>query len=342
MGQEFSFAFDIAVAVLLAVFAFAGLKRGFTRVVLGLVSTAAAFALAMLLSFPIARQIYKSSVEAPMEERIDEVTNEALGSLTLGDIPNIDFNAIKISGTPVTEFEPNYAGTRKAVVELSDIDMSETGITVEDLAKIGVVGETDLTSLNGKTAEFTRDEIEKHGLGKTVAAQYIAVNLANDSALKNLGNILENAGSALPLAVFGAQANGTGVSALRTIVLGMFDTRDSFRNTAMSGFIEPNFVLLIRTIVLVTIFILVNLALRIAASAAKLINKIPVIGKVNAFLGLVLGLIEGLLAVFVVCLVTRMIVSLCGANSILINQTAVDSTVLFKVFYNFDFLNFLS
>lgn len=342
MGQEFSFAFDIAVAVLLAVFAFVGLKRGFTRVVLGLISTVAAFALAMLLSIPIARQIYKSFVESPIEERIDEATNEAFSSLTLGDIPNMDFSAIKIGGTPVDEYELNYAGTRKAVIELSDIDMSETGITVEDLAKIGVVGETDLSSLNGKTAEFSMDEIQKHGLGKSVAAQYIAVNLANNSALHNLGDIIENAGSMLPSAVFNAQANGTGVSALRTIVLGMFDTRDSFRNTVMGGFIEPNCILIIRTIVFVVIFILVNLALRIAAAAAQLIGKIPVIGKVNAFLGLVLGLIEGLIAVFVVCLVTRMIVSLCGANSILFNQTAIDSTVLFKVFYNFDFLNFLS
>lgn len=342
MGQEFSFAFDIAVAVLLAVFAFVGLKRGFTRVVLGLISTVAAFALAMLLSIPIARQIYKSFVESPIEERIDEATNEAFSSLTLGDIPNMDFSAIKISGTPVDEYELNYAGTRKAVAELSDIDMSETGITAEDLAKIGVVGEIDLSSLNGKTAEFTMDEIQKHGLGKAVAAQYIAVNLANNSALHNLGDIIENAGSMLPSAVFNAQANGTGVSALRAIVLGMFDTRDSFRNTVMGSFIEPNCILIIRTIVFVVIFILVNLALRIAAAAAQLIGKIPVIGKVNAFLGLVLGLIEGLLAVFVVCLVTRMIVSLCGANSILFNQTAIDSTVLFKVFYNFDFLNFLS
>lgn len=341
MGQEFSFAFDIAVVVLLAIFAFAGLKRGFTRVVLGLVSTVAAFGVAMLLSAPIARLIYKTHVEASIEERIDDATNEVFSDLTLGDIPDMDFDAIKLSGTPVGEFELNYAGTRKAVVELSDIDMSETGITAEDLAKIGVTGEIDLSSLSGKTAEFTMDEIERYGLGRVTAAQYIAVNLAKNPALQSLGDIIEGAGSILPTAVLNAEADGTGVSALRTITLRMFDSRGSFRNAVMGNIIEPNCILVIRTLVFVIIFILVNLALRIVAAAAQLIGKIPVLGKVNAFLGLVLGIVEGLLAVFVVCLVTRMIVSLCGANSILFNQTAINSTVLFKTFYNFDFLNFL-
>jgi len=342
MGQEFSFAFDIAVIALPAIFAFAGLKRGFTRVVLGLVSTVAAFALALLLSEPIARQIYKSYVEAPIEEQIDETTSEAFGNLTLGNIPDMDFSAIKINGTPVDEFELDYAGTRKAVVELSDIDMSEAGITVDDLATIGVTDDTDLGSLNGKTAEFTMDEIERYGLGKVTAAQYIAVNLSGNPAFQSLEKIIEGAGGILPAAVFKAEADGLGVSALRTVTLRMIDSRESFRNAVMDNFIEPNCILVIRTIVFVVIFILVSLALRIAAAAAKLINKIPVIGKVNAFLGLVLGIAEGVLTVFLVCMITRMIVSLSGANSILFNQTAIDSTVLFKTFYNFDFLNFLS
>lgn len=342
MGQEFSFAFDIAVIVLLAIFAFVGLKRGFTRVVLGLASTVAAFALAMALSAPIARQIYKGHVEAPIEEQIDETANEVFSDLTLGDIPDMDFSAIKISGIPVDEFELNYAGTRKAIVELSDIDMSKTGITADDLAKIGVTDETDLSSLNGKTAEFTMDEIERYGLGKVTAAQYIAVNLSNNSVFRGLENIIKGAGSILPTAVFNAEADGMGVSALRTITLRMFDSRGSFRSAVMENVIEPNCILVIRTLVFVVIFILVNLALRIAAAAAKLINKIPVLGKVNAFMGLILGIAEGLLTVFLVCLITRMIVSLSGANSILFNQTAINSTVLFKTFYNFDFLNFLS
>ncbi len=342
MGQEFSFAFDIAIVVLLAIFAFVGLKRGFARVVLGLVSTAAAFALAMVLSLPIARQIYKSSIEAPIEERIDEATNEVFSNLTLGNIPDMDFSAIKISGTPVDEFKPEYAGTRKAIVELSDIDMSETGITVEDLAKIGVTDEIDLSSLNGKTAEFTMDEINRYGLGRVTAAHYIAVNFSKNSALGSLDEIINGAGNILPSAVLNAEANGTGISALRTVTLRMFDSRVSFRDAVMGSVIEPNCILVIRTLVFVVIFIVVSLALRIVAAAAKLIGKIPVIGKVNAFLGLVLGLAEGMLTVFLVCLITRMIVSLSGANSILFNQTAIDSTVLFKTFYNFDFLNFLS
>ena len=73
-----------------------------------------------------------------------------------------------------------------------------------------------------------------------------------------------------------------------------------------------------------------------------MINKIPVIGKANALAGALAGLCEGIIAVFVICLVTRFIVSLCGGNAILFNQTAIDSTFIFKRVYEVDFLNFLT
>lgn len=341
MGTEFAFAYDIAVIVIAAVFAFVGLKRGFAKVVLGLVATIVAFVCAMVLSAPIADGVYKNYVEKPIEEQIDKAADKAFVDLKFGDIAGIDFDKVKIDGAAAPDVKVDYAGRRKAVVDFSKLDLSDTGLTREDLKKIGITNAADLSELNGKTAELSMDHIEQYGLGRLAVAQYIAVALVSTPQLKNFNSLAEKVSKYLPGMLGNSPSDTVGVSALRTIALKMFDTKGTFKDTVMNGIVKPNCTLMIRTIAFVVIFILVNIILRVITAAAKLINKIPVIGKVNSVLGLVLGLAEGIFAVFVVCLVIRFVVSVSSANSILFNQSAIDSTFLFKTFYNFDFLNFL-
>ena len=78
------------------------------------------------------------------------------------------------------------------------------------------------------------------------------------------------------------------------------------------------------------------------AAALKFVNKIPVLGGMNAVLGGAVGLVEGVITLCVVCIVARMIISLSGGNIVFMNEATIDSTLLFRVFYNFDFLNFLT
>lgn len=341
MGEKFAIAFDIAVIVIIAVFAFMGLKRGFAKVALGLVSTIAAFAAALLLSAPIANAVYASFVEKPIEEKFDDAAGKAFADFTLGNIAELDFSKVKINGEYADDIEPNYAGTRKAEMDFSKLDLSETGLTKADLLKLGVKEDSNLKGLNAKKAELSMDDIEKHGLGKLATAQYIATQLVKLPVFEGFANITDSIRKYIPSISGSAATDSTGVSAARSVVLSMMDTKDNLKSAVMNGMIKPNCILLIRTIAFVAIFLLVTIALRIVTSATGLVTKIPVLNKVNSFLGLVLGLIEGLVTVFIVCLVTRLIVSLSSANSILFNQTAIDSTFLFKIFYNFNFLNFL-
>lgn len=341
MGTEFAFAFDIAVIVIVAVFAFVGLKRGFAKVVLGLISTIAAFTVAMLLSAPIADGVYKNFIEKPIEEQLDSTANETFGELKMGDISEIDFDKVKVNGVEANEIKIDYAGRRKAVLDFTKIDLSETGLKREDLVKIGITDDVNLSALNSKPAELTMDDIEKYGVGRIAVAQYIAVKIVALPKMKDFNSLAEKVGKYLPSISGSAGSDTIGVSAARSVTLKMFEMRVSFKDAVMNGILKPNCTLMIRTIAFVVIFILVNIILRVITTASKLINKIPVIGKVNSVLGLVLGLVEGVFAVFVVCLVIRFVVSISSANSILFNQSAIDSTFLFKTFYNFDFLNFI-
>ena len=342
MGKEFSIAFDVVVIAIPLVFAFVGLKRGFAKVVLGLISTVAAFACAIALSGPISSAIYGKYVERPIEEQIDKIAGETVGTLTMGNISDIDFEKVKIDGVLVSEIELDYAGTRKTAMDLSKLDLSDTGLTGADLIKLGIVDETDLTKLNAKNAEFSIDDVERYGLGKMAVAQYIAVNLIQQPMMKDFDSLAEQVSKYLPGIFGGSSSDSRGAAALRTITLKMLDTGDSFKGAVMNGIVQPNCMLLIRTIVFGVIFLLVSIALAIVSAATKLVTKMPVIGKVNSLLGCILGLVEGIIVVFVVCLAIRLLVSLTGANSILFNQTAIDSTFLFKWLYDFEFLNFIN
>lgn len=342
MGQEFAIVFDVAIVAVVAIFFFAGWKNGFAKVILGMVAVVAAFACAMIFSKPIAETIYNNFIEQPLTEQVDNAIDEGLRSMRLGGIAEIDFDKVEISGKPVTEITPNYAGTGKAVFDLSNVDFSKTGLNVDDLKAVGMNDEIDLTSVNAKTVDFTMDDIEKYGLGKLVTAQAVAVQFLERDDFDGLNEIAEMVGRYFPIKSGVTASDTIGVNAARLLALTMIETKDSIKGAVIDGIIEPNCLIIIRTAAFILIFSVVTIVIGIVANLTKAINKIPVIGKANALAGALAGLCEGVIAVFVICLVVRFIVSQCGGNVILFNQTAIDSTLIFKRVYEVDFLNFLT
>lgn len=342
MGQEFAIIFDAVIVVVVAGFFFAGWKNGFAKVILSMIASIAAFACAMIFSKPIAETFYRNVVAKPLTEQLDTAVSEGLRSLRLGGITGIDYDKAAISGVPVTEAVIDYAGTDKAMFELLHVDLSETGMDVEDLKAIGLREDLDLTDLNGKNADFSRDDIERYGLGKLVTAQVIAVQLTQREDFADFNEIAAAVGKYIP-AISGTMTSDTlGVNAARTLALKMLETNDTIRDTVMDGIIEPNCIILIRTIVFILIFSVVAIVLNLVANLTKVINKVPVIGKANALAGGLAGVCEGIVAVLVVCVVTRFIVTLSGGGTILFNRTTIDSTIVFKYIYDVDVLNFLT
>lgn len=342
MGQEFAIVFDVVIVVIAVGFFFAGWKNGFAKVIIGMIAVIAAFACAMIFSKPIAEGIYGSFIQQPLEEQIDSAVDESLRTLKLGGIPDIDFSKAAVSGVPVTEITPDYAGTGKAVFDLSDVDLSNTGIDSADLEALGLKKDLDVSSLNAKTVDFTMDDIEKYGLGKLVVSQVVAVNLAGREDFRQLSEVAGTIAKYIPAITGTTNADTIGVSAARTLALTMIDTKDNIRGAVIDGIVAPNCIIILRTIAFILIFSVVSIVLGIVANLTKVINKIPGIGKANALAGGLAGLCEGIVVICVVCLVTRFIVSLCGGNVILFNRTAIDSTYLFKRIYEVDFLNFLT
>lgn len=341
--ENYAFIYDIIAAAFIIGMLFAGLKKGFASAVVSAVAVVAAFICAMTFSEPVTRSLYKSLVEEKLKQAVDKQLGDAMEEISLGGIEALDYGAVLVSGTPARDVAPDYGGTGKAIVDLSSLDLSATGIAQADLSRFGIAQDTDFSDVSAKTAEFTRADIEKYGLGKMAVAQYLAVNAQESELLEPFTQFTTQVGEALPI-IFGdtaaAISNGS-ADALRSVVLVMLDTSASARDAVIGGIIEPCFVMIMRNVAFVVIFAAVCTVLGIVASLLKFVNKIPVLGGFNSAAGAVLGALEGAVAVFVACLFVRMLITLTGGNVLFLNEATIDETYLFRLFYHLDFLNFL-
>lgn len=344
METQYAFIFDIVAVALIVGMLFAGAKKGFASAVISAAAVIVAFACAMSFSSPITQWLYTAIVEQPLEEAVDEKLDEAMSAVSLGGISSLDYGAVMISGTPVDEVALDYGGTGKVILDLSALDLSQTGIEQADFGALGVPADADFSAVSAKTAEFTQADIEKYGLGEMVLAQYVAVCAQGSEFLAPFTEFSQQVGGVLPV-IFGEKAksieNGS-ADALRGVVLVMLETSSNAKDAVIGGIVEPCFVMIMRNIAFVVIFVAVAAALGLLAALLKFVNKLPVLGKFNVAAGAVLGAAEGAVAVFVVCLVVRMLVSLTGGNMMLINEMTIDKTYVFRLFYHLDFLNFLT
>ncbi|MGN0648947.1 MAG: CvpA family protein [Oscillospiraceae bacterium] len=341
MGSQFAFIYDVVAVVIIIGTFFAGYKRGFASVIVGLLAMAAAFFCASMFSKPISEWFYTEVVEQPLENTVDKAISDAMGNVRLGGLSELDFSAVKIGGVPAEDYTPNYEGTGKAVVDLSDLDLSECGITAEVLSELSLPADTDLRSYNGRTAEFTAADIEQFGMGKLAVAHVAASALQKTSVVEEIAEYTEQVGEALPF-IFGnlSQDISSGsVSGLRTVVLNMINAGASVQEAVVEKIIAPQVISTVQTIAFMLIFIVVSAVLGIAAHLLKVVNKIPILGGANAVLGGITGLLEAVLSLMIICLVLRLIISLSDGGIILLNSAAINDTYFFRYFYHMELLD---
>lgn len=342
MGSQFSIVFDIISVAIVVLMFFAGWRKGLASMVIGLCSALVAFLAAITLSNPIAEAVYDTYVEEPLTTKLEEEIKSSFSAFSLNSFSDVEYESVFISDVAVDKIVPEYSGRDSVVMDLSNVDLSLIGLTAEDLNFLGVDTTYDLTSVNMKTAEFTKSEVEKYGLGKLVVSQFIAVSLIEKGDLSEFNNFVEIISNYIPGKPTLTGADSITVSYVRKLVMSMLDTRTELGDTVINNFVRPNCIVVIRTIAFVLIYSIVFAAMKFIASAAKLIDKIPIVGDVNSLLGGVAGLVEGILILFIFCLATRLIVSVFDGEVMIFNQETIEKTFIFKKVYEFNFLNFLT
>lgn len=81
-------------------------------------------------------------------------------------------------------------------------------------------------------------------------------------------------------------------------------------------------------------FAVFSIVVRLLASAMKLINDMPVVGRVNAVLGAGIGALQGAMFVYIIALALHLAILLSGDGLSFIREQDAKNTYLFRYFYD--------
>lgn len=93
----------------------------------------------------------------------------------------------------------------------------------------------------------------------------------------------------------------------------------------------------------IVLFIVCLVAVGIISKLAKLINKIPLIGSFNKGGGAIIGLVSGIIAVFVIANIARAVSYTKAASNedFIFNEANIQNTAIFKHVYNFKVFDYV-
>lgn len=338
MGTEFFWFYDILIAAILVGVTFKGFRKGGVAVIISTVSIVASFILANLGSAVIADAIYDNCIAEPLTDYIDTTIEDALGENPLTALSEMNMGKAVVGGKFLSTIEPEFDSSGTAVIDLSDIDLTETGIDQIDLSLFGIDENFDYSQVKVGSVEIKSEELEKHGLDDVVFAHVLASNARSGDIYSAFEDVGEKISDVMPIALgdFSGQLSSGGSDIIYNLILSITDAEtDSHASAILTNIVDPIVRVPIRIIVFVLIFAIVMLLLSLIANASRLINHIPVVASVNEALGGLFGLIKAAVIVLLVCIGVQFLVSVTNNELVFLNSYTIDQTILFKHIYNF-------
>lgn len=344
MGTNFFWFYDIVLIAVLVGVTFRGAKKGAVGVIIDTVSIVIAFLLAFFGSDLLSEHIYEKYIAEPLTDSISDSLNEAVGENLFTEIGKIDLSKAVTNGKFLGSIKPEFDQTGKMTLDLSDIDLTETGMAEADLEIFGIGEDFDYSLVKLGTVEITERELNGRTLEELVLARILTANAKEGAvfgAIEEVGRLISDT---LPM-VFGSLgddiSNGTN-DAIYPVILAVTDFgQENYGVSILREIIDPIVKVPLRVILFLMIFTLVMILLGVIANASKIINRIPLIASVNEFFGGILGLIKAILILFVICISVQFLISLTDNSLVFLNTYTIDRTVAFRYVYHFDFIDFI-
>ncbi|MCD8005513.1 MAG: CvpA family protein [Oscillospiraceae bacterium] len=108
--------------------------------------------------------------------------------------------------------------------------------------------------------------------------------------------------------------------------------------TAEEEIVRPIIEFALKIVVFLVLLFILRLVINPVSNLFKFANKIPILGALNVLLGAVLGAVEGLVTVYGLALLLKLIVNVSGDSLIFLNTDTIELTYIFKYFYELNFL----
>lgn len=343
MGTEFFWFYDVILAAILIGMLFVGAKKGFVRMVLSLGAFIASFVVALIISDGVSGWVYDSFISKPLEQTISTSINDALGDNVVTQIGKIDMDKAKINGTSIDELELKADKAGKVTVNLNNVNLSNTGISKVDLTAFGVDKSTDYSKVNLGSVQLYESDIEKYGIENMILTEVLAQNIKDSDIADSVNEVIEQVSEAVPaLGLEGKTIEDIDNGMINNVVVSVVQSSGNPGKAVLDNVAKPIVFVPLRTIIFILLFFIVFIILSIVIKATSLINKLPVIGKLNSLLGGVLGFVQGLIIVFIVVIIAHMAVEMTNNTLIFLNDMTINKSYAFSWVYNFSFLDFLN
>ncbi len=106
---------------------------------------------------------------------------------------------------------------------------------------------------------------------------------------------------------------------------------ENMKNNALEVLTDTVTEVILKIISIILLFVLVRLAVFLILHFLDALFRLPVLNGINSFLGMIVGAVNGLLIVYVIC---ALLTLLAPTESLSAISTAVDKTLIMKYFYN--------
>lgn len=340
MGTEFSWFYDVMLVAIVIGMVFLGVKRGFVRMLLSLLSVAIAFVAALTVSGSVSSWVYESFVEQNLQTSITDTINDAVGENVVTQLAQIDMDKAVIGGMSLSSVNESLKvdDAGKITLDLSNIDLSETGIKDIDLTSIGFEQGIDYSSINIGKIQVYEATVKEQGLGNAILAQIVSEKIMSSSLGDAFKDVVKNVSEVLPFLGLNENIDN---SLLSDLVVSVIESGGNPGQSVLDNIVKPIVVIPMRTIIFLILFILISVLLSFIIKSTSLINKIPIIGTLNELLGGVMGLVQGVVIVFVVVIILNSIITLTENSLIFLNEATIDKSFAFSWIYHFNFLDFL-
>jgi len=351
MGTQFSWFYDLLIIAIILGVTFRCFKRGFVSSVVGLIAVAASFVAALILSSLFAGAIYGNFVRPRAIDYIDSsleniIDIEPLVMLSEVDLSKIMINEVSQSGelirsTPLSEIPKTLDTVGKIDVNLSNVDLSQTGIEHLNLEFLGINPER-LSSINAGRATVTAAELANNDFETLILAKLLTNTIQNGTEFDAVANAAEAVGRYIPQVSgsFNAGVSEAVTQIIVTIIEAGQPGNNGITTALVDNLIAPFVLIPLRTLIFFVLFAIICLVMSFITKKLAVINRIPLVGGINSFLGGVTGFLMSAVIILLVCIGLNILITVTGNNIIFLNTMTIEESFIFKFIYNFEFLNF--
>lgn len=151
-----------------------------------------------------------------------------------------------------------------------------------------------------------------------------SANTASESLIASIPEFIKTAATAFNIDFNSIIANNSGQEIEMAV------------SSITSGIIEPIITILIRIIVTILLYIVFAYIIKLLSKLFKNLNKIPIVGSLNKFLGIIVGLLKGALIATLVCIIFSTILGFAGGELLGITQETLRSSYIFSFLNKFN------